>query len=263
MKKTLLLLCLTGSAAYAQHTEGTITYSQKTSMRGRIQVADPAMQARIPESVTAGFQLVFTAEEALYEPTVDDEPAGPGGPGGGPGFRFARPRTEMYSRIRERKRTELRELFGDTYRIEDTLRTQRWKMGTETKIIKGIECRKATFTDSVSAQLTIGGGPGLMPPGQADAPPAKRARAVVAWYAPEIPVPIGPDRYAGLPGLILEVNVNEGESVTTVTDIDWKKPKASELKQPKSGKAVTQTEFQEIMKQKMQQMGGERRMRMN
>ncbi|MBO9637763.1 MAG: GLPGLI family protein [Siphonobacter aquaeclarae] len=257
MKKALLLLCFTGSAAIAQHTEGTITYSQKTAMRGRVQIADPAMQARMPESVTTGYQLMFTADEALYEPTVDDEPAGPGG---GPAFRFNRPRTEIYSKIRERKRVELRDVFGDLYRIEDTLRSQRWKIGSETKTIKGIECRKATFSDSSSAQMLTFGGPMPAPQGQQPAQP-KRSRTVVAWYAPEIPVSIGPDRYAGLPGLILEVDVNEGEMVTTVTEIDWKKPKSSELKQPKGGKAVTQTEFQDIMRQKMQQMNGERRVR--
>ena len=55
----------------------------------------------------------------------------------------------------------------------------RWKLSKDEKAIGGVMCRKAT---------------GYF-----------RGRDYIAWYAPEIPIRLGPWKFNGLPGLILEI----------------------------------------------------------
>ncbi|MFT4033428.1 MAG: GLPGLI family protein [Siphonobacter sp.] len=275
MKKTALaVLSLLSVSAFAQKTEGVLTYTQKTDLSSRMQNMDPAMKARMPESITSQFQLAFTPQEALYEPAtaVDDNAGGfgggsgggpggggpgGGGPGGGGPMRFGGgSKTTVYTQIAERKRVDVRDGFGEKYRILDTLVNQRWKLAKETKTIKGFVCQKATFTDTMQVQQRMMMGPGGPPSGgnQNEENQGPKTRTIVAWYAPEIPVPIGPERYSGLPGLILEVDINNGETLYTVTEMEWRKPKSSELKAPKGGKAITEQEYREIMKKKMEEM---------
>ncbi len=64
------------------------------------------------------------------------------------------------------------------YTIYDTINHD-WDILQETKLIGGFTCRKA--------QMNF------------------RGRQYVAWYTEDIPVPYGPRKYFGLPGLILEV----------------------------------------------------------
>ncbi|MDQ1088852.1 GLPGLI family protein [Siphonobacter sp. SORGH_AS_1065] len=263
MKKTAwVVLSLISLSTYAQKTEGVLTYTQKTDLKSRFQNMDPAMQARMPENITRQYQLAFTPQEALYEPAAVIEEGngfGGGGPMGGP-MRFGGSSSIVYTQIAEKKRTEARDIFGEKYRVLDTLVNQRWKLGKETRTIKGFVCQKASFTDTMRVQRIMMG-PGGPPAGENQQP---MLRTVVAWYAPEIPVSIGPEKYSGLPGLILEVDVNNGESLYTVSEMEWRKPKSSELKAPKGGKVVTEKEVREIMMKRMEEMrknGGGMRMR--
>jgi len=63
-----------------------------------------------------------------------------------------------------------------------------WKITDETKYIQGYKVRKA-----VTRSIEI--------------PPDKPSYygKVYAWFTDEIPIPAGPERYVGLPGLILEI----------------------------------------------------------
>ncbi len=266
-KAACLVLSMISLSTYAQKMEGVLTYTQKVDLKSRFQNMDPAMQARMPENITRQYQLAFTPQEALYEPAaVVDEGNGfgGGGPMGGP-MRLGGASTVVYTQLSEKKRVESRDVFGEKYRVLDTLVNQRWKLGKETKTIKGFVCQKASYTDTMRVQRMMVG-PGGPPPGDSPAGENQKpmVRTVVAWYSSEIPVPIGPEKYSGLPGLILEVDVNNGESLYTVSEMEWRKPKSSELKAPKGGKAVTETEVREIMMKRMEEMrknGGGMRMR--
>ena len=70
------------------------------------------------------------------------------------------------------------QLMGD-YMYEEDLLTLNWKMHEETQEILSYHCQKATISF--------------------------RGRDYIAWYAPEIPVPNGPWKFGGLPGLILKI----------------------------------------------------------
>jgi GLPGLI family protein len=75
---------------------------------------------------------------------------------------------------------------------------------------------------------------------------------ITAWYSPEIPVNQGPENYWGLPGLILEVN--DGKTSILCSKIVMNTKEKVEIKAPTKGKKVTQKEYDEIVKKKMEEM---------
>ncbi len=66
-----------------------------------------------------------------------------------------------------------------------------WQLTSETKLIGGFICYKAT------GYQTVKNIKGLF------------KNLVVAWYCPKIPVPFGPIGYGNLPGVILELQIKE------------------------------------------------------
>lgn len=116
--------------------------------------------------------------------------------------------------------TEVHETLGRTYIIADSIKAPVWKVMNELKDIGGYMCMKATTYDAV------------------------RKQPVTAWFCADIPVSIGPERYMGLPGLILEVSVDNDAIVITAKSIDLKtKPELPKLSKKLKGKKLTQGEF--------------------
>ncbi|MEM6724269.1 MAG: GLPGLI family protein, partial [Bacteroidota bacterium] len=77
----------------------------------------------------------------------------------------------------------------------------------------------------------------------------------IAWFTTEIPVPNGPASYSQLPGLILEVNIGDGQRVISATSIDLENTKADEIIKPTKGKVLTQAQFDATVEKKMKEMG--------
>ncbi|MEL6594228.1 MAG: GLPGLI family protein, partial [Bacteroidota bacterium] len=81
-------------------------------------------------------------------------------------------------------------------------------------------------------------------------------RKIVAWFCPQIPVSSGPDAFGQLPGLVLEVDINDGERTIVATEVSLGEP-AEEIQQPKKGKEITQEEFEVVVAEKMKEMEAE------
>jgi len=77
----------------------------------------------------------------------------------------------------------------------------------------------------------------------------------VAWFAQNILAPVGPDSYGQLPGVILELDVDNGtmvyKALTLKTTVE-----AKELKEPKKGKKVTRQEYVKLQRELFQNQGG-------
>lgn len=67
---------------------------------------------------------------------------------------------------------------------------------------------------------------------------------LIAWFCPEIPVPLGPLGYGNLPGLILELQ--DRITLYGVTNINFGKIE-SEIIKPKKGKVITQEEYNSMI----------------
>ena len=76
---------------------------------------------------------------------------------------------------------------------------------------------------------------------------------MVVWYAEDIPVSVGPESFSGLPGAILEVNSDNGASITTAVEISGKYAK-KELVKPTVGEVMTRAQFTDNMRKIMEDM---------
>ena len=268
MKKIMMALgfiALASSSAMAQMKEGKIVYERKINMYRM--VTDPEMRARIPEFRTSQFELLFNEQASLFRTVPDDEAPDPfannGGDRGGQGFRFRMPETSTYTNIATQTQYESRAMFEKTFLIVDSLKPLKWKISEETKTIAKHLCKKATT--SVAAQtLRMGGG--RQGRNSTDSTKSSTTTATVApketvvevWYAEDIQASIGPDTFAGLPGAILEVDMDNGANVTTAIEVSTKYAK-KELVQPTKGDKMNRAQFQETMKklvEDMQKSGG-------
>lgn len=264
MKKVFYLatLLLGWVTAHAQLHEGTIVYERKINMHRRIQ--DEQMKAMMPEFRTSKHQLLFSDSVSVYRAVPEDEmpEAGDGGPRmmirvGGPGDGG-----ELYKNFAEGRSIQSTDLGAKTYLIEDSIRPRNWKLTNETKVILGYTCRKAVSTETMmqgGAIRMITNNNGTTQTDTANKPKPVQVQ-VEAWYAEGITSPVGPESYGMLPGVILELNIDNGATVYTALEVK-KEVAKKDIKEPKKGKRVTREEFMAMMRELMGSGGGQRMMR--
>ena len=76
---------------------------------------------------------------------------------------------------------------------------------------------------------------------------------IVAWFTTDIPVPAGPDFQGQLPGLILEVDIDNGQTVYRAIEFS-NKVSLNKIKEPKDGKKLTAAEFNKERDKLMEEM---------
>lgn len=208
-------------SAGAQITEGKIIYEQKIDMHRRLQ--DEQMKAMIPQFRTSKYELNFADNQSIYK-IQEEEPDITENTGhGNVVMRFGGANAEYYKNFSTQKQVEKRELADKDYVIEDSLRHLTWKLEDESKSILGYNCKKATGK-------------------------TERGSDVEAWYTEEIPVSSGPESYNGLPGMILQVDINKEEFLITAINLE-KSADKKELKIPSKGKKISPADFATLQKE--------------
>ena len=220
-------------SVFAQNTEGMITFEEKMNLHRRIQ--NEEMKARVPEFRTSNMEFYFRGDESIYKPVEEEDEPEAGG--GNVRMVFRRPNVEIYRNLATGKRIELREMMDKKYLIEADIKQPAWKLGTETKKVAGYDCTMATLNDTA------------------------RKQEIVAWFTMDLPIAAGPQNYGSLPGMILEVDVNKGEIVTTAKKIELKKIKDSAIKAPTKGDKITEEEYRAKMEEMRKRNGGGPNMR--
>jgi GLPGLI family protein len=262
MKKIQLVLGLfaafisMSTVVTAQMKEGKISYERKVNMHRNL--PDPQMKSMIPEFRTDKFELIFNESASLFRSVVDDEAPDPfanaGGGGGGMRMNFRMPTTTTYTDIAKQTQYEERAFFEKEFLIVDSLKQYKWKLSEETKTIAKQLCKKATtMITAPQMRMRISRGGENNTDSAANAPMKPKETELVVWYAENIPVSVGPENYSGLPGVIMEMNVDNGASVTTAVEVSAKYPK-KELIQPTKGEKMNRAQFQENMQKLMQDM---------
>lgn len=107
-------------------------------------------------------------------------------------------RKEEYIVYRDREKNEtfdVLNIIDKPFVIQDSIVCQSWKIKNNLKEVAGRICMNATYYDTV------------------------KEKEVEAWFALDLPIPLGPDKYCGLPGMILEINEANGAVIYTATTI--------------------------------------------
>lgn len=230
------LLCLP-LLSIAQ-TEGTVTYTETIQLNIQFDMPEgmsEEMMARIPKSQSSTKVLYFNESESVFKDAPQDGEEGGmswnGSSGGAEVHMVMRqPESSFYLNFDEAKRIEQREFMGKVFRINGELPSYEWKITGEQKSFQDYTLMQAMFEDS--------------------------SRKIVAWFCPQIPVSSGPDAFTQLPGLVLEVDINDGERKLVATDVALGELENS-IEKPKKGKEISQEEFEAVVAEKMKEMEAE------
>jgi len=182
----------------------------------------------VPEFRIFKQQLFFNTNESLYKPVIEEEDDQDDN-GGGHRFRF-RQRSQVYVDQGSGKVTSLQDFMGKDYLIDDSVKMDPWKLGTEVKTVMGYECKQAYYTNE------------------------ERKQVITAWYTDKLRPFLGPDRFNTLPGAVLAVDVNNGERVLVAIKMDLRALKKNELKAPSSGEHIAPADYRKMVDERMKQM---------
>ena len=230
----LLMLCIT--EAHAQ--EGTVTYEETVKLEFKLPPEMEHMRIDIPSARITQKLLFFNESASLMKDAPQDEEEsgnvvmhGQGGHGdGGLHFRTLEdpPENETYVNFDEGQIIQKEDFLGRTFLITGETSTLAWRLTDERSEFLGYMAQKATaMRDSTTIE---------------------------AWFTPEIPVPAGPGRYGGLPGLILVLTLNDGQTTYVANELSLAPLDEALLVPPKKGKKVTREEFNTIVEEKRKEM---------
>jgi GLPGLI family protein len=226
MKKVAILLMLISFSAFCQEgkTEGFVQYERTTfwvNIMSRLTYLSAEEKDRIKltwGSTDEGWKqkmtLAFNENQSLY--AYGEENTEQGWSGRKETFFLTKNFAAEHS-------TDYIDMLGKTYIVDDTLHTPTWKILNQIKEVAGYICMKAETVDTVKNQK------------------------ITAWFAQDIPVMAGPERYFGLPGLILELDINEGDVTIVASKVEFKKlTNEFNLKKIK-GKKISDAEYTKII----------------
>lgn len=254
MKRLLLLAALFFTGALtAQNLTGIATYKAATTMPFKLDSSsstNPDQQAMLRQMMAKALQkeytLSFNRNASLFKEVEKLEKEG-GMRMGGFMSMFGGASGLIYKDLKSQSFAEQKEFFGKQFLIEDTLKQIDWQLGKETKSIGKYSCYKATAT-RVFERITLA----RNKDGESRDSTYNDTVNIVAWYTLQIPVSNGPDKYGGLPGLIMELN--NGSTVMLCTRVVLNPAEAVEIKKPEGGEEVSQAQFEKISYEKIKQM---------
>ncbi len=77
-------------------------------------------------------------------------------------------------------------------------------------------------------------------------------RVIEAWFTVEIPGFVAPDVFTGLPGVVLMVSIDRGETLIQATEVDLETP-IEALAPPTEGESISPEDFEALVEEKTQE----------
>ena len=227
MKQIAFLLMLCNTQLWAQMLEGEIVYEEVmrwSQVTARMDYLSQEEKDRMKltwanfDEEKVDMKLVFNGRGSLYTFAKAQREYADG--------RYsAKNLVYVFHRDFENyKQKDWIESLGRVYYVEDSLQVPKWKIMNKIKDIQGHVCMLAETVDPVKGQK------------------------ITAWFADDLPVPVGPGPYFGLPGAILELEVNEGELVITAKSVELRAVN-EETTPPRKlkGRKVSQKEYDDLI----------------
>tara|TARA_R110000787_G_scaffold96274_4_gene199594 strand:- start:462 stop:1361 length:900 start_codon:yes stop_codon:yes gene_type:complete len=272
-----LCIALFTITSFSQSISGQAFYESKTTVKAS-EIGRPGMDENMKKMIVDRMKsylektyiLTFNENESIYkeEEKLETE----NGRGGGMAMMMGSfSAGNQYKNLKTKQILEEREFFGKQFLINDTITNLEWKLEKDSKQIGQYVAFKATAIKKVdendlsmarrrnkdtqekdenaTTEKITDSTKSDDPFNEIEIP---KEIIVTAWYTPMIPVKNGPGEYAGLPGLILELNFYR----TTIlcSKIVLNPNEAEEIKAPKKGKEVTREEYNKIVKAKTEEM---------
>jgi GLPGLI family protein len=275
MKIYFLILSLLFSLGLrAQNFSGQAFYQSKTTVdmdnfgrEGMSEEMKKQIMARMKSFLEKTYILTFNGSESVYEEeaSLDVETQGRGFAvmmaSATPGI--------QYKNLEDSAFVQAQDFFGKSFLIKDEIPALEWEITDETKMIGAYLAIKARAVKQVKANEFS-----MMRRRDRQAQDTDKDKEkqksdslksdpidelempktieVTAWFTPQIPLGHGPGEYAGLPGLILELNADR--TTLLCSKIVMNPKDLPVIEAPSKGTVVTQDEFEVIVKEKTQEM---------
>lgn len=262
--KTFLFLALAFSSSLnAQNFYGRATYLSYTSLGDSFKIDGPSLNEQqkqeMKEMMRKSFEKTFTLDFNSYE-SIFQEEAKLDKPNPGQGGMMIMmsngDSSKLYKNTKEKKAIAEKDIFDKAFLVVDSISKWNWKIEAETKKIGDYNCQKATAIIPVSKEdldtyekMKKEKGDGKTQFFIMDEP---KDIIITAWFTTEIPVSTGPEKYNGLPGLILEVN--DGRTSYLCSKMVLNPKDKIVIKAPSKGKVVSESEFRKIEEEKLKSM---------
>jgi GLPGLI family protein len=236
---TLFLVVFTTAVSGQEHnpagiTSGKITFEEKVKLDIKIEGEGAQMAAMLPKERKTEKILTFTEEATLFEDgnnNAEDEMAPQHSEGGAVRIRMiVSGDNKTYTDLKNKKVIEQRDFMNRIFLVEKELPETSWKVTGNQKVILNYPCMEAVKLDTAGNKT-------------------------VAWFAPSIKNSGGPAGLGNLPGMILEVDMNNGTRTLTATSIEPLVANGMKIGKPKDGKKVSEDEYKVIVAEKMKEMG--------
>lgn len=220
----------------AQNTEGIVVYKHTDHPKQQLLTVDPNAPKDIvdktPDSIMTVYQLKFQAAYAHFKEVAYYQ---------GDTTKVGKDKVKSsvtrlitskgtYTDQAQNLQFDEMDFVGTKFLIKEPISTIRWEISKKKKKILGYKCTAATVVGD-----TVDGKPLI----------------TTAWFTPDIPVKFGPKYYGGLPGLILEIDIDNGAIVTSATKITLGKLPANSIVEPKDGIPQTRAEFTKFYTEKL------------
>src|SRR5664279_5036248 len=228
---TMLSVVASGQNVVPDIESGKIFYEEKIKLDIKlegdaVQNADMFPKERKSEKI-----LSFTNDATLFETGKDISEDMAQSPEEGVHIKMVTSGdNKIYIDFKNNKITEQRDFMNRMFLIELEMPASDWKITGNQKIILGYPCIEATKQDTAGAITKV-------------------------WFAPSFPIKGGPAIFCNLPGMVLGVDVKDGERTYTAKSIVPAEKGELKIKKPSDGKKVTEEEYHKIVADKMKEMG--------
>lgn len=233
----ILALIMGTNVFYAQdHQSGSVIYEEIVKLEIKMEGEMAAMMKDFPKERKSEKILCFNPGASLYDSHNEEEAiAGSKGMWHGEGnvnIVMKTPENKIYTDLIKKEIIEQREFMTRMFLINGDMPEKDWKITGQQEMILDYPCIEATHTDTSGMVTRI-------------------------WFTPSINIPAGPGNYCNLPGLVLKVDINEGQRVLEARSISFDDPGKDVFEKPDKGKKVSRDEFDTIVAEKMKEMGAE------
>lgn len=205
-----ILILIFSVDGQTQDVQGKITYNRKTDWISIMSKLPFMTQEEIDRrKLTWGnydgnkgsnYELFIKNNKSVYTLKKENSESG---------YSWKKEKFILSRDYKKNKTEDIIETLGKTFVLEDDIPKYRWKILNEIKEVEGYLCMKAETTDTIKSQV------------------------IHAWFTDRIPFYGGPEGFGGLPGLILELDINDGDALITATNVDLE---LTEVDFPKQGK---------------------------
>jgi len=223
-----------GQTSSGINNSGKIRYEEKMKLEIKLEGQSAQYADMLPKERTEQKILYFSPDASLYQrdrekqknEVVEQEAAG-----AMVHFQVYQSDDKVYRDLKENKKLEQREFMTRMFLIESDAGMADWKLTGEQKVILNYPCQEALREED--------------------------GKKIRAWFTPAIPVSSGPQNFGSLPGMILSVDIDNGDRTITASSVELSPVDQDLLVKPKDGKKVTEEQYRKIVDKKLKESGAE------